>query len=53
MPAPLCPTQRAAEDGRRENICLRWSGSIESAAELLRGHAIPIVDDVQRKVAGA
>ena len=26
------------------DICLRWSGSIESAAELLRAHKIPIVD---------
>jgi catechol 2,3-dioxygenase-like lactoylglutathione lyase family enzyme len=26
------------------DICLRWSGNIESAADLLRTHAIPIVD---------
>jgi catechol 2,3-dioxygenase-like lactoylglutathione lyase family enzyme len=26
------------------DICLRWSGSIESAADLLRKHAIPIIE---------
>lgn len=26
------------------DICLRWSGSVDSAAELLRQHGIPIVD---------
>jgi catechol 2,3-dioxygenase-like lactoylglutathione lyase family enzyme len=26
------------------DICLRWSGSIESAADLLRTHGIPIID---------
>ncbi len=25
------------------DICLRWSGTVDSAAELLRQHAIPIV----------
>ena len=26
------------------DICLHWSGDIDSAADLLRAHAIPIVD---------
>ena len=26
------------------DICLRWSGSIDSAADHLRAHAIPIID---------
>jgi catechol 2,3-dioxygenase-like lactoylglutathione lyase family enzyme len=26
------------------DICLRWSGSIDSAAEHLRAHGIPIID---------
>jgi catechol 2,3-dioxygenase-like lactoylglutathione lyase family enzyme len=31
------------------DICLRWSGSIESAAELLRQHAVAIVDGPSRR----
>lgn len=31
------------------DICLRWSGSIESAANLLRAHAIPIIDGPSRR----
>ena len=31
------------------DICLRWSGSIESAADLLRTHAIPIIDGPSRR----
>jgi catechol 2,3-dioxygenase-like lactoylglutathione lyase family enzyme len=27
------------------DICLRWSGDIDSAAELLRAHGIPIIDE--------
>jgi catechol 2,3-dioxygenase-like lactoylglutathione lyase family enzyme len=26
------------------DICLRWSGHIDSAADLLRAHGIPIID---------
>jgi len=31
------------------DICLRWSGSIESAMDLLRAHEIPIVDGPSRR----
>jgi len=31
------------------DICLRWSGTIESAAELLRSHNITIVDGPSRR----
>ena len=31
------------------DICLRWSGSIESAADLLRAHEITIVDGPSRR----
>jgi catechol 2,3-dioxygenase-like lactoylglutathione lyase family enzyme len=31
------------------DICLRWSGSIDSAANLLRAHAIPIIDGPSRR----
>lgn len=31
------------------DICLRWSGSIESAADLLREHAITIIDGPSRR----
>lgn len=31
------------------DICLRWSGSIDSAADLLREHAIPIIDGPSRR----
>jgi catechol 2,3-dioxygenase-like lactoylglutathione lyase family enzyme len=31
------------------DICLRWSGSIESAAELLRSHGIAIIDGPSRR----
>jgi catechol 2,3-dioxygenase-like lactoylglutathione lyase family enzyme len=31
------------------DICLRWSGGIESAADLLRAHRIPIVDGPSRR----
>jgi catechol 2,3-dioxygenase-like lactoylglutathione lyase family enzyme len=31
------------------DICLRWSGSIESAADLLRTHGIPIIDGPSRR----
>ena len=31
------------------DICLRWSGNIESAAELLQTHAIPIIDGPSRR----
>jgi catechol 2,3-dioxygenase-like lactoylglutathione lyase family enzyme len=31
------------------DICLRWSGSVESAAELLREHGIPLVDGPSRR----
>jgi catechol 2,3-dioxygenase-like lactoylglutathione lyase family enzyme len=30
--------------GGGADLCLRWSGSIESAAELLREHGLPIID---------
>ncbi len=32
------------------DICLRWSGSIESAADLLRAHTNPIIDGPSRRV---
>ena len=31
------------------DICLRWSGDIESAADLLRTHGIPIIDGPSRR----
>ena len=31
------------------DLCLRWSGSIESAAALLHDHAIPIIDGPSRR----
>ncbi len=31
------------------DICLRWSGSIESAMELLRAHEITIIDGPSRR----
>lgn len=31
------------------DICLRWSGDVESAADLLREHGIPIVDGPSRR----
>lgn len=31
------------------DICLRWSGTIESAEELLRAHGIPIIDGPSRR----
>jgi catechol 2,3-dioxygenase-like lactoylglutathione lyase family enzyme len=31
------------------DICLRWSGSIESAADLLRAHQVPIIDGPSRR----
>lgn len=31
------------------DICLRWSGSVESAAELLRHHGVAIVDGPSRR----
>ena len=31
------------------DTCLRWTGSIESAAELLRGHGVQIVDGSSRR----
>ena len=31
------------------DICLRWSGDIESAADLLRTHGIPIIDGPARR----
>ena len=31
------------------DICLRWSGSIDSAADHLRAHAIPIIDGPFRR----
>jgi catechol 2,3-dioxygenase-like lactoylglutathione lyase family enzyme len=40
--------RRAAVGGA--DICLRWSGSIESAADLLRAHAIPIIDGPSRRL---
>ena len=37
--------RRPSPDGYGDaDICLRWSGTIESAVELLREHKIPIVD---------
>jgi catechol 2,3-dioxygenase-like lactoylglutathione lyase family enzyme len=35
------------------DICLRWSGDIESAADLLREHGIPVIDGPSpRRTAG-
>ena len=31
------------------DLCLRWSGSIESAADLLREHGVPIIDGPSRR----
>ncbi len=31
------------------DICLRWSGSVESAADLLRAHQITIIDGPSRR----
>jgi catechol 2,3-dioxygenase-like lactoylglutathione lyase family enzyme len=31
------------------DICLRWSGTIESAADLLREHAIPVIEGPSRR----
>jgi catechol 2,3-dioxygenase-like lactoylglutathione lyase family enzyme len=31
------------------DICLRWSGNIESAAELLRQHGVTIIDGPSRR----
>jgi catechol 2,3-dioxygenase-like lactoylglutathione lyase family enzyme len=31
------------------DICLRWSGNIETAMDLLRTHAIPIIDGRSRR----
>jgi len=31
------------------DICLRWSGTIESAAELLHAHGIPIIEGPSRR----
>jgi hypothetical protein len=33
------------------DICLRWSGGIESAADVLRTHSIPIIDGPRRRTA--
>jgi catechol 2,3-dioxygenase-like lactoylglutathione lyase family enzyme len=31
------------------DLCLRWSGSIKSAADLLREHGLPIIDGPSRR----
>jgi catechol 2,3-dioxygenase-like lactoylglutathione lyase family enzyme len=31
------------------DLCLRWSGNIETAAELLREHGLPIIDRPSRR----
>jgi catechol 2,3-dioxygenase-like lactoylglutathione lyase family enzyme len=31
------------------DLCLRWSGSIESATDLLREHGLPIIDGPSRR----